>query len=113
MFVVLGIVNGAGGPERRFGTVRGDQILSGGPIQAAAVAVRTGPMSEVWRKRLWAFCVVAAGLLPSSGNLLAGDDLTIITEDYPPLNYVEDGALGGPAVDIVRAIQERLGGGAR
>ncbi len=36
-------------------------------------------------------------------------DLTVITEDYPPLNYVEDKVLTGPAVDIVRAIEKRLG----
>ena len=48
-------------------------------------------------------------LLASTGMALGGDDLTIITEDYPPLNYVENKELKGPAVDIVQAIQDRLG----
>ena len=59
--------------------------------------------------RLLAGCVTAVSLLLSSGLAFGGNDLTIITEDYPPLNYVEDSQLKGPAVDIVRAIRDRLG----
>ena len=51
------------------------------------------------------FCVV--GLMPISGIVL-GADVTVITEDYPPLNYVEDKQLKGPSVEIVRAIQKKL-----
>jgi polar amino acid transport system substrate-binding protein len=36
-------------------------------------------------------------------------ELTILTENLPPLNYVEDGVLIGPSVDIVREIQRRVG----
>jgi len=41
-------------------------------------------------------------------NILAKNDLTIMTENWPPLNYVEDNVLKGPAVDIVRAIQKKI-----
>ena len=37
------------------------------------------------------------------------DPLSIMTENYPPLNYQENGKLTGPAVDIVREIQKKLG----
>jgi len=34
--------------------------------------------------------------------------LTIITEDWAPLNYLENDSIKGPAVDVVRAIQNRI-----
>ena len=61
------------------------------------------------QNRLLAGCVTAVCLLLSSGFAFGGDDLTIITENYPPLNYVENEKLTGPAVDIVRAIKDKLG----
>jgi len=61
------------------------------------------------KTRLLPSCVAALNLLLASGLAFGGDDLTLITEDYPPLNYVEDEILKGPAVDIVRAIRDRLG----
>lgn len=36
-------------------------------------------------------------------------ELTILTENLPPLNYVKDGQLVGPSVEIVREIQRRIG----
>lgn len=36
-------------------------------------------------------------------------ELTIITENLPPLNYLEDGNLVGPSVEVVREIQKRVG----
>ncbi len=36
-------------------------------------------------------------------------ELTILTENLPPLNYVEDGKLVGPSVEIVQEIKKRLG----
>jgi len=36
-------------------------------------------------------------------------ELIILTENLPPLNYVEDGVLVGPSVDTVREIQRRVG----
>jgi polar amino acid transport system substrate-binding protein len=37
------------------------------------------------------------------------EDLTILTENLPPLNYVENGVLVGPSVDIVKHIQKSVG----
>ncbi len=36
-------------------------------------------------------------------------ELTILTENLPPLNYLREGKLIGPSVDIVREIQRRVG----
>ncbi|NIU56605.1 MAG: transporter substrate-binding domain-containing protein, partial [Phycisphaerae bacterium] len=36
-------------------------------------------------------------------------ELTILTENLPPLNYVDNGVLVGPSVEIVREIQRRVG----
>lgn len=36
-------------------------------------------------------------------------ELTILTENLPPLNFVQDGVLVGPSVEIVREIQRRVG----
>jgi len=59
--------------------------------------------------RGWAGVVFALGLLLAPGFAVGGDALKILTEDYPPLNYVENKKLNGPSVDIVRAIQKSLG----
>ena len=37
------------------------------------------------------------------------DELMILTENLPPLNFVKDGVLVGPAVEIVKEIQRRVG----
>ena len=37
------------------------------------------------------------------------NELTVLTEDLPPLNYVDKGVLVGPSVEIVREIIKRLG----
>jgi len=70
-------------------------------------------MITIRRNRLFAVGVTALCLWLSTGHAIAGDDLTIITEDYPPLNYVEKKELKGPSVDIVRAITDRLGAGSK
>ncbi len=36
-------------------------------------------------------------------------ELTILTENLPPLNYVKGGVLVGPSVEIVKEIQRRVG----
>jgi polar amino acid transport system substrate-binding protein len=38
-------------------------------------------------------------------------ELTILTENLPPLNYVKEGKLIGPSVDVVKEIQRRVGSG--
>jgi len=35
--------------------------------------------------------------------------MTILTENYPPLSYLEDGAVTGYGADVVAAIQSELG----
>ena len=40
---------------------------------------------------------------------LAAEKLTILTENLPPLNYVENGKLVGSSVEIVEEILKRLG----
>ena len=41
-------------------------------------------------------------------NSFAKSELTIMTENWPPLNYVENNVLKGPAVDNVKAIQKKI-----
>ena len=36
-------------------------------------------------------------------------ELVILTENLPPLNYVKDGVLIGPSIEIVKEIQKRVG----
>ena len=55
------------------------------------------------RKKLYA--LMAAVFLLSAQSVLA-EELTILTENLPPLNYL---TLVGPAVDIVKEIQRRVG----
>ncbi len=54
------------------------------------------------------FIVVASVFLVSVQPALSAE-LTILTENLPPLNYVDNGVLVGPSVDIVREIQRRVG----
>jgi polar amino acid transport system substrate-binding protein len=51
--------------------------------------------------------VVAIFLL--SGHSVLSAELSILTENLPPLNYVENDVLVGPSVEIVREIQRRVG----
>ena len=44
-----------------------------------------------------------------SPGMLHAASLRILTEDLPPLNYVKDGALVGPSVEMVKEIQKRIG----
>lgn len=49
-------------------------------------------------------------LIPfSSGDTLIPEDLKIITEDYAPLNYLDNGTLKGISVDLTEAILSRMG----
>ncbi len=60
---------------------------------------------------LMALCALLSGFLPISTAVLGAGELILITEDYPPLNFVADSKLQGPSVDIVKAIQMQLGDG--
>ncbi len=57
-------------------------------------------------KKLLLFMVMAWCLLSQS---LIAAELTILTENLPPLNYVENGILVGSSVEIVQEIQKRVG----
>jgi len=54
------------------------------------------------------FVIVASVLLISVQPVLSAE-LTILTENMPPLNYLKDGVLVGPSVEIVKEIQRRVG----
>ena len=58
---------------------------------------------KVW---VWLQFVVLVFLSP--GTLQAAS-LRILTEDLPPLNYVKEGVLVGPSVEMVKEIQRRIG----
>jgi hypothetical protein len=53
------------------------------------------------------FTLMAAFLLFFPQSILA-EELMILTENLPPLNYVENGVLVGPAVEMVKEIQRRV-----
>lgn len=44
-----------------------------------------------------------------SAQPILSAELTILTENLPPLNYVKDGELVGPSIEIVKEIQKRVG----
>jgi polar amino acid transport system substrate-binding protein len=44
-----------------------------------------------------------------AGQSVLSAELTILTENLPPLNYVENSVLVGPSVEIVKEIQRRVG----
>ena len=54
------------------------------------------------------FVIVASVFLVSVQPILSAE-LTILTENLPPLNYLKDGVLVGPSVEIVKEIQRRVG----
>lgn len=53
------------------------------------------------------FLLMASMVLLAGQSVLAAE-LTILTENLPPLNYVDNGALVGPSVEIVQEIQRRV-----
>ena len=54
------------------------------------------------------FLMVTSIVLITGQSVLC-EELTILTENLPPLNYVENGVLIGPSVEIVKQIQKRVG----
>jgi polar amino acid transport system substrate-binding protein len=61
---------------------------------------------KVWLQKAWRHLVV---LVLFSPGLLHAASLRILTEDLPPLNYVKDGVLLGPSVEMVKEVQRRIG----
>lgn len=53
--------------------------------------------------------VIVVAMFLLAGHSALSAELTILTENLPPLNYVENGVLVGPSVEIVREIQRRVG----
>lgn len=53
--------------------------------------------------------LIAASMVLLAGQSVWSAELTILTENMPPLNYVENGILVGPSVEIVKEIQKRVG----
>jgi hypothetical protein len=49
------------------------------------------------------FVIVASVVLISVQPVLSAE-LTILTENLPPLNYLKDGVLVGPSVEIVKGV---------
>ena len=47
-------------------------------------------------------------LLQCSNIVFAKTNINLITEDFPPLNYLENNELKGPAVEIVQLIKKKL-----
>jgi polar amino acid transport system substrate-binding protein len=56
--------------------------------------------------KVWLQVVFLVFLSP---GMLHSASLRILTENLPPLNYVKDGALVGPSVEMVKEIQRRIG----
>jgi polar amino acid transport system substrate-binding protein len=52
--------------------------------------------------------VMVTSMLLVSVQPVCSEKMTILTENMPPLNYVKDGVLVGPSVEIVREIQRRV-----
>jgi polar amino acid transport system substrate-binding protein len=50
-----------------------------------------------------------ASIFLFSAQPLFSAELTILTENLPPLNYLKDGELVGPSIEIVEEIQRRVG----
>ena len=53
--------------------------------------------------------LIAASMVLLTGQSILSADLTILTENLPPLNYLDNGTLVGPSVEIVKEIQKRVG----
>lgn len=58
----------------------------------------------MYRSFLLVLCLFLISFKP-----LFSSELTILTENLPPLNYLREGVLVGPSVEIVREIQQRVG----
>jgi len=52
--------------------------------------------------------LIKLGLMAFTMNSFANEELTIMTENWPPLNYIKQEKLIGPSIDIVKAIQKTI-----
>lgn len=56
------------------------------------------------RRALVVMCLLAMG----STHAMQPADLTYLTEDYPPENFVKDGVLQGYSVDLLKAVWRKM-----
>lgn len=63
-----------------------------------------------WRAtiRQWLLRMVGAALLAATGAAGA-QTIRVVTEDYPPYNYLRDGVVGGVSTEVVRAVLAEAG----
>lgn len=61
---------------------------------------------EVIMKKL---LLIMSFVFLASVQPVLSEELTILTENLPPLNYLKDGVIVGPSVEIVKEIQRRVG----
>lgn len=61
----------------------------------------------MWRSFL--FALFSLGVLISSSSAQPCDDLRLLSEEFPPINYSADGSPRGLSIDLVNEIQRRLG----
>ncbi len=57
------------------------------------------------------FCLTCGSSLaqPQSSTKISPEQITYLTEDYPPSNYVEDGVVKGYAVEVLQAMWKHMG----
>jgi polar amino acid transport system substrate-binding protein len=55
------------------------------------------------------FLALFTAAVMATANPARSVELTVLTENLPPLNFVRDGQLVGPSVEIVEEIQKRVG----
>nr|BDT27765.1 transporter substrate-binding domain-containing protein [Bacteriovorax sp. HI3] len=57
---------------------------------------------------VWQFCLVVLLTITSHSNAVASLPLTIITEDWPPYNYIENNVLKGFSTELVELVMKDL-----
>jgi polar amino acid transport system substrate-binding protein len=53
--------------------------------------------------------MIAVIVFAMAGMLCAGENITVVTENWKPYNYEEDGIFKGTSTEIVRAVLDRAG----
>jgi polar amino acid transport system substrate-binding protein len=53
--------------------------------------------------------LIVTSIILITGQSVQCEELIILTENLPPLNYLDNGVIVGPSVEIVKQIQKRVG----
>ena len=85
--------------ERSCGTLAFMQASSHGAFDGAGGSDRWVP----WRRWLAAAGMALCALQPA-----CAETITVVTEEYPPYNFTEDGKLTGLCTDVVQAVLQHL-----